>query len=892
MSPEHNIRFKFKAEITGSSYLELVVTSTKNQKFDHIVQHLDSENYKSSDSDVINNDITTFIKCAENDKSYENIKQHENIKTMCNFPEQESDDEIFDGVYTKVDHFTENDSTPLCVDISNMSQKVLDTIGDEDKIIQKFGLPFKAYLYSTKQLNFAVESHQQSNETNLIVHIDGTGNIVRKPYKIKSKKVMLHSILIRNRRFTLPLAELLSSDQDTFTIKHFLKAYRKFVVDNEYQWPLFRIVVTDWSWALINSVMSAWNKTDITQYLNETFDVLQHKKKIRSDLVILITCCAHFLKRVAKNVDKKFNITEDMRTFVLNCVSMMILCRTMDEVNEIYSIFMRILLTKEKFVAERNLKLIGEFYSHSDSDLVEQLGQKAEQTDLECLIDEKEGPIFKQSPYYSYYDERFTAIDQEMSDCKLTNDFFHRELALYITYRLMPFLPIWSCVLFPLLDLDISRLSNAYAESYFNVIKKYLLVNQKNLSIHHYADKSQSYINSLIKNEKLQMSLKSSLKGKTKYPENTQVKPLQEDVDLGEKDKRSRRKGQGLSKLAKKRSLNSSFVNIEKSKTFYDVITQNSKNSSDSNNSTNPHALQNGLIPNSDYYFATETIFVLGEYTIDNKRVSLNETYTVFLDSKAYETLKKEEFVDSQTIDCYIYTLLKSCENDITYVPLSVTNSFLDLQQYKHAVKSCAVSCTKPMTGKIFMPYRKGFHYLLLIADIEKKSLINIDPFYEKSKNEKSIKNKFENFLNACPEGTNFGSIKNLDWKLINLEKQLNNNRPLQKDCNNCGVYVSYYMSCLMKNEPFDRTFDPRNFRRQIASELIGKSDNMKHYCLYCATLRIGATEVMCRSCRRWSHDTCISEQENIAPGSIDWTKSEVKYDCLVCKNYERTKSN
>jgi len=44
----------------------------------------------------------------------------------------------------------------------------------------------------------------------------------------------------------------------------------------------------------------------------------------------------------------------------------------------------------------------------------------------------------------------------------------------------MPFAPMWTKILLSLIIPDVARLSNAYVESYFNVVKKKILQGEVN----------------------------------------------------------------------------------------------------------------------------------------------------------------------------------------------------------------------------------------------------------------------------------------------------------------------------------------------------------------------------------------------------------------------------
>lgn len=926
MSPEHNIRFKFKAEKTESSYLELVITSNSTFEFTHKNTNFSHDDSEHSDQSVgteknieagkDSHDVTADI----NDPGSIN-KMPEKVDQFLD--DEQSNDEELSGIYTKRKlNDATNQSPKLSMDISHMAQKVLRSLNENDRYIRKFGVPYSAYMYTLEQILFVLESQKEQGIEYVIAHFDGTGTVVAKPCNLKSKRVMYYVITIRNRRFILPIAEFITTDQTKDAFTTFLHQYRIFIEKNDLQWPICRAIVTDWSWALINAVLDAWDDITITQYLDEMFDVLMKKQMIRTNLCVLLTCCAHFLKRVAKHLDDNYNMSEEMRTFIMNCVSMMVLSRSIEEVDDIFTIFMRILLTKDKFVAERNIKLIKKYYeSNCDSSIIDDIRQQNNTAEVLDSIDDKEGPIFKQSPFHSYYNEKFTLIHQEMSDCVNTNEFHSKDIALYIKNRLMPFLPMWSGVLYPHLNLNVSRISDAYGESFFNLVKKYVLGKRKNLPMSLFTEKMEAYIKSILKNERLNVPLKSALKDKTKYPEIDK-----KSNSAPKKDKRKRKKGQTLNLLAEMR--NSKVINndckvikasdctklkvsqistlkkVDTSKLFDQIESEHlndklqtnqtlsnrtiskklgssNSNTTDSNDSTHPDALNNALFLNPEYYMK-DIKHVVASITKPDKVLPPHSDFC-FLYSTNYKTLRPRTYLDAQVLDCYIFTILQTCNTNIIYVPAAETNTFLDMSQYKHAAKECATKNSKPLNGKILLPYRKGQHFLLLIADIEKKTLTVLDPLHKNSTDGKRIKTKFSKFLNACPDETDFGGLKNIKWTVSDLNIVETEQKPQQRDGYNCGLFVAHYVESIIKNKSFDPDFDADQLRETIAVELLLKSEKMKDLCLYCATYENSFT-VMCKSCKRWSHESCIFHTEGIKRTKSEWEKKETKYICGLCQ--------
>ena len=86
------------------------------------------------------------------------------------------------------------------------------------------------------------------------------------------------------------------------------------------------IIVTDFSWALINSVVLVFNKCSISQYLDYCFSLIFDKKKsaaISSLLSVRIYLCStHFLKLIIKRA-KKTKCDKEHTIFFIFCFTLL-----------------------------------------------------------------------------------------------------------------------------------------------------------------------------------------------------------------------------------------------------------------------------------------------------------------------------------------------------------------------------------------------------------------------------------------------------------------------------------------------------------------------------------------------------------------------------------------
>lgn len=126
--------------------------------------------------------------------------------------------------------------------------------------------PFVVQSYSESQLHILQDL--QKNKSCLL-YLDATGSVVAKPHP-SSQSVLYYALCIPCQSTTktvVPVAEMLTSDQTTATVLHWLTCLRR-----DYH-KLFQKhfkpqkVETDFSWAMIHAVVQAFNTISVQEYL-------------------------------------------------------------------------------------------------------------------------------------------------------------------------------------------------------------------------------------------------------------------------------------------------------------------------------------------------------------------------------------------------------------------------------------------------------------------------------------------------------------------------------------------------------------------------------------------------------------------------------------------------
>jgi hypothetical protein len=100
--------------------------------------------------------------------------------------------------------------------------------------------------------------------------MDATGLILN---DVKDQsKILLYSIVMHDKinKCIIPVAEFFSSNQETTTINKYLIEIKREIeinIQSSSKFKIAPIIITDFSWAIINSILEIFNRCSINHYL-------------------------------------------------------------------------------------------------------------------------------------------------------------------------------------------------------------------------------------------------------------------------------------------------------------------------------------------------------------------------------------------------------------------------------------------------------------------------------------------------------------------------------------------------------------------------------------------------------------------------------------------------
>ncbi len=300
-----------------------------------------------------------------------------------------------------------------------------------------------------------------------------------------------------SRNVIVSLADFFTSSHTSMMISKYLftiKALMLKCISPAMRAKIFpSYIVTDHSFALINSVLATFNNCTLLEYLNYTFHLIFDKKRAGStNQIKMHICSVHFLKIIISKVNEE-KVSRDTRNFFIFCFTIL-QNATRIEVFErnllhIYNVFMQPKLTQSCLVSINIIKS-----ELKNRDMFTKIDLNPNQTTEDSQAFRKfkyvdftknsVQTIKKQSPFTLYFNRLLISYSKIVASyidgcgtCEIANPLFQPRLMNIITSRLWH-ISMWTGILVHI-EINQTRLSNNNVECYFKIFKNHWVKDQK-----------------------------------------------------------------------------------------------------------------------------------------------------------------------------------------------------------------------------------------------------------------------------------------------------------------------------------------------------------------------------------------------------------------------------
>jgi hypothetical protein len=348
--------------------------------------------------------------------------------------------------------------------------------------------------------------------SNPIWYFDATGSIHK---SINGQKMpFLYSMVVHDKinKSIVPVFEFITTSQTITSISKYLMFARDLINKNmssywgEGKSRLFLapIIVTDFSWALINSIHNVFNGFSVLSYLQRCFNSLVNKSKNEKIVVRHYLCATHFLKMLIKHLPVDIN-KRVKKTFLI-AFTLLQSSSSIEEFDDvlhhIYTVFNSPYKTASTInsldylrvaIFKRNL-------TNTDISGTNTVFQKEREEELKntgfltCDEISSESSLKKNSPFYFYYKRQIDLMkyNLSLSDNVPTIDanIYYKPELFDIINNYLYFMPCWSGAMISdyrektvdtekkIINNQIKRLTNNPVENHIGFTKVNLLGNK------------------------------------------------------------------------------------------------------------------------------------------------------------------------------------------------------------------------------------------------------------------------------------------------------------------------------------------------------------------------------------------------------------------------------
>ncbi|CAF4120533.1 unnamed protein product, partial [Rotaria sordida] len=390
--------------------------------------------------------------------------------------------------------------------------------------------PFGTIFYTESQLFRFIEYCLSAK--NSYIYVDATGSVAKA--LPDQKKPYLYLICFKDGEDPsnlLPLAGALLTDHTTASITNWLSIVRHGIAVAKGRFIRPTYVIIDFSPAILNAILLAFNNTSINSYLRWCFNAIHKNYTFEqlSSVSCIRFCCAHVMHAFTRSLSK-INIKKNIRRKATIIFATLLNCNELRQAYELIGCIMCIFGSVELSDSEQYLETIinagGDFVSEFETfvedenlnDAQRSIEQELAELDDNFLSSE---PILHQSPFTKLARERSpilnTLIDKsrKLNETEIKNPLFSKEL-IKVFYKWIAYLPMFTGLIHQYQERYASdatnnamanafghgRVSNAPIESFFKILKHSILRHQTNLRPGLLLLKMYSTINARLKAHK------------------------------------------------------------------------------------------------------------------------------------------------------------------------------------------------------------------------------------------------------------------------------------------------------------------------------------------------------------------------------------------------------
>jgi len=300
---------------------------------------------------------------------------------------------------------------------------------------------------------------RQSSDQVIVAHFDSTGGIVRAPRLSSHPKPFYYSLVTNWFGRFLPLCEFFLQKHTAHNIAHCLGVWRLHAMELHLPWPQMTAVVVDFSYAMIQAVLQAFNHFDLKEYLQVTYEIILHTVDFKtSGIVVIKMCVSHLIKgwkvyifklRFENTTDLTKAEKKDIKRTSVKMLCNLILQETLEEfiacLEQICIVFLNKYLTLEVENALELLTLGDKDFEFPKS---QNVGSVSDNTLRYSTTLRESSPFYQSTKHvWTKVQDDTDALNKAQNLNPKINLYYCPDIITYITTYYVHIAPLWSAIL-------------------------------------------------------------------------------------------------------------------------------------------------------------------------------------------------------------------------------------------------------------------------------------------------------------------------------------------------------------------------------------------------------------------------------------------------------------
>ncbi|KAG9260553.1 hypothetical protein AMEX_G256 [Astyanax mexicanus] len=754
--------------------------------------------------------------------------------------------------------------------------------------------PFGVHMYSETGISILVQHLRRKDPVTL--YLDATGGVVSK-IPNQAKRVLYYSLTLAGKGRDappVPVCEMLTNEHSVPPITFWLM---KFTLDlAKYTQIRVRQVETDFSWALIQSALLAFNKEHILSYLDRAHTVCRGEKtwaEIRQ-FTVLHLCAAHILKAVTQAIGRQ---TEDkgLKEFATFVFARLQNATSLEVALDIFRSFCFVLLAERKSRSvKNNLNVLEDIISKSQVTLgdTKELEQHCKiQT---CDSEEEKSSaktIMGRSPFSKEFQQVLDMVKvqvaNEKSESSEDNPYYCPGIIKILFDSYLGLFPMWSGLLLGNLKRYSSdekmnptakhavktRDTNCHVERWFGIVKQSILGKRK-------------YIRPGAFIRKMHCSLQA------RFIEHIMQNNLSQELLLKPLPPKSISHSQET--WAKREEANSTTT---KSKYFSAPqsvpLPQGKKKKGKEKKSCGKDADGKGPkdVSQNKPCMPADEVETLWKNDPTDLVVSIlrapDKKLEFLLRQREFQTLRPHEWIAGEAIESYFRTILNHEDTTCRLFQLShyTTGVVLYGTREQCARQSLRNVNFEAYDGVISFVNVKSVHWRFVYIHALSKEIFVLDPQRgcDEMEEARQAARKFGQYFKMRHNQHGREDWVNIQWKPATIQ------HTFQRDGVSCGVFVMQMAKSVVEEFPRIPQIVKINptkkqmcqYRGQMALDILRGSVLRDEYCSVCGLRDLPQSKktcvwIQCERCQRWFHLECLK---------IAIPAKDVQWFCVLCLN-------